>query len=72
MNCYAKYNATFPLGSDNYMEEYIAILQKQNDFLKNEGKFLRKDLNQKRKLLKSLLQKESVNKDNSSNNFTKK
>ena len=58
------------------MGEYIAVLQKQNDFLTNEGIFLRKDLSQKLKLLKSLLQKESVNKDNqessSYNNFTKK
>ena len=69
-------NATFPLGSDNCMGEYIAVLQKQNDFLTNEGIFLRKDLSEKLKLLKSLLQKESVNKDNqessSYNNFTKK
>ena len=58
------------------MGEYIAVLQKQNDFLTNEGIFLRKDLSEKLKLLKSLLQKESVNKDNqessSYNNFTKK
>lgn len=76
MNWYTKYNATFPLGSDNCMGEYIAVLQKQNDFLTNEGIFLRKDLSEKLKLLKSLLQKESVNKDNqessSYNNFTKK
>lgn len=58
------------------MREYIVVLQKQNGFLKNEGLFLRKDLSEKLKLLKSLLQKESVNKDNqessSYNNFTKK
>ena len=58
------------------MREYIVVLQRQNDFLKNEGLFLRKDLSEKLKLLKSLLQKESVNKDNqessSYNNFTKK
>ena len=76
MNWYTKYNATFPLGSDNYMGDCIAVLQKQNDFLKNERIFLRKDLSEKLKLLKSLLQKESVNKDDqessSYNNFTKK
>ena len=76
MNCYVKYNATFSLGSNNHMREYIVVLQKQNGFLKNEGLFLRKDLSEKLKLLKSLLQKESVNKDNqessSYNNFTKK
>ena len=76
MNCYVKYNATFPLGSNNHMREYIVVLQKQNGFLKNEGLFLRKDLSEKLKLLKSLLQKESVNKDDqessSYNNFTKK
>ena len=58
------------------MGDCIAVLQKQNDFLKNERIFLRKDLSEKLKLLKSLLQKESVNKDNqessSYNNFTKK
>lgn len=58
------------------MREYIVVLQKQNGFLKNEGLFLRKDLSEKLKLLKSLLQKESVNKDNqessSYDNFTKK
>ena len=58
------------------MREYIVVLQRQNDFLKNEGLFLRKDLSEKLKLLKSLLQKESVNKDDqessSYNNFTKK